>query len=166
MTLEPHPPQLHHTPWSQGGSRSAHLRVAIVQAISTVLWADGAVDSAELAAMSSAAHVLGFERGDPREAALASAVSLNDVRVSGLDADERRTVFVAAAWMAAVDGLVHGAELQLLRRLAKKLGLDGASARQLHDFALRLRSAAAPREPSHGEFEALLRGASHLHNAA
>lgn len=142
------------------------LRHAIFQAISSVLWADGAVDESELTAMSSAARALGFEAGDPRQAALASAVSLNDVKVAALDSDERRSVFVAAAWMAAVDGVIHGSELELLRALAKKLGLDGASARRLHDFALRLRTAAAPRKPTHREFEALLRGANHLHSAA
>jgi len=92
-------------------------------AIAAVAWADGRMSKDEAAGLVHAAKTLGLE-GDALanvERATKESVSLDAFDESGLSDWERLLTYGLANWLARLDGVKAGAEIESLRALAPKL---------------------------------------------
>ena len=89
-------------------------------------WADGRLAPDEISALRGALSTLGLvSAGPPRRPSAPPTTPLP------YTSDGRVACFVAAAWLAGVDGSIDEPELALLRELASTLGLDEERADQL-----------------------------------
>jgi uncharacterized membrane protein YebE (DUF533 family) len=90
-----------------------------------VAWADGRLDEQEKAGVRGAAQVLNLTKvlRDRVEQLLEKPAKLSELLLEPLSPRERAFAYVAAAWMAHVDGKLDAKEQALLDELAKALGL-------------------------------------------
>jgi uncharacterized membrane protein YebE (DUF533 family) len=88
-----------------------------------VAWADGRLDEQEKAGVRGAAQVLNLTKvlRERVETLLEKPAKLSELLLEPLSQRERAFAYVAAAWMAHVDGKVDPKEQALLDELAKAL---------------------------------------------
>lgn len=100
-------------------------------------WADGRLDDNEKAGVRGAAQVfnLGKDSRDRIDSLLAEAPAADHIHVDRLSTRDRAFAFVAAAWMAHVDGTLDPAEEQMLAEIGSQLDLDDARQTQLIETA-------------------------------
>jgi uncharacterized membrane protein YebE (DUF533 family) len=89
-----------------------------------VAWADGRLDEQEKAGVRGAAQVLNLTKvlRDRVEQLLEKPAKLSELLLEPLSPRERAFAYVAAAWMAHVDGKLDAKEQALLDELGKALG--------------------------------------------
>jgi tellurite resistance protein len=100
-------------------------------------WADGRLDDDEKAGVRGAAQVFNLSKDsrDRIDSLLANAPAVEDAKVDKLSARDRAFAFVAAAWMAHVDGKLDPAEEKMLGEIGSKLDLGDARQKQLIETA-------------------------------
>jgi uncharacterized membrane protein YebE (DUF533 family) len=138
-----------------------------------VAWADGRLDDQEKAGVRGAAQVLNLTKvmRDRIEHVLEKPAKVSDLLLEPFTARDRAFAFVAASWMAHVDGVLDPKEQVLLDEIAAALGLSKercaeltavaktleplpAGARQWSEEITRLFKAIPPQlEETGGEFE-------------
>jgi tellurite resistance protein len=103
----------------------------------TMAWADGRLHESEKAGVLGAAGVLNLtkEMRDRLNDVLKKPLSVEEVLFDTLSARDRAFAYVAAAWMAAVDGDVDPKEQALLDKAATLLGYSAARKAELETIA-------------------------------
>ena len=92
-------------------------------ALAAVAWADGRMSKNEAIGLITAAKTLGLS-GDElasAETATKEKVSIDTFDAEGLSTWDRLLTYGLATWLARLDGVTQGAELDSLRKLAGKL---------------------------------------------
>lgn len=98
-------------------------------ALVAMAWADGTVDSRELAGIRGALRQLGLGRDDVAvvERALQEGVAMADVETVRMNRKTRLFTYAMVSWIAEVDGKVSTAEEDALQLLGDRLGLSGVA---------------------------------------
>lgn len=119
---------------------SAGAKRAIFEAMVSVAWADAQLQREEVLAVVAAAEHLGL--ATTPEAVYArldrGAAAVAELEVDGLSLEERRLLYLCAAWVASVDDKELDSETAYLDRLQEMLDLDADRAAELHRAAQRL----------------------------
>src|SRR5262245_17376170 len=91
---------------------SVHACTETLGLLVAMAWADGRLDDNEKAGVRGAAQVFNLSKDsrDHLDTLLAEAPAGVDASVDKLSARDRAFAFVAAAWMAHVDGVLDPAE--------------------------------------------------------
>jgi len=120
-------------------------RQVLLDVMMAVAWADREVAPDERKAAEAAAMSLGLVLPADHDHGTfgAGPLRLEDLSFEALSPRERELVYVCAAWMALADAVEQDAEVQLLRALGARLGLEGERADWLHARAAELRQAQA-----------------------
>ncbi len=157
-----------------------NFRSTLLEALSSILWADGVVELGELKALRAAAEALGLpaEPSDLSASVLGGALGVQAISRTSLGRRERAVLYASAEWMALSDDRatggpdghpgpihVHEAALRLLDELMDALGLGARGAARLRELAARVRTATR-KSPTPREFEALVIGTLRLADAA
>ncbi|MCB9613963.1 MAG: DUF533 domain-containing protein [Sandaracinus sp.] len=110
-------------------------------ALAAVGWADGNLDADEADAIAKLAleDGLDLEEVDAVERSIRTPVTIADVDLSNLAAEDRHFVYAVAAWLATLDGELADGENETLDAIAAKLGLD---AETTHDLEILVRQVA------------------------
>ncbi len=111
---------------------SPDARTRVIDALHGVAWADGRLSPEEVSAAHGAALVLG---ADPLPIYAWRYGPPPLLAFDGLSPRERRFVFASGAWVALVDGHRARQEVELLRGLGRRAGLDDDDVAALFDVA-------------------------------
>jgi uncharacterized membrane protein YebE (DUF533 family) len=98
-------------------------------------WADGVISAEEALAMKAIIQV-GKLSDDDRATALSWLDAKVELDTAGLDEmsdEDKRTLYLSAAQVAAIDNDVADAEKAFLARLRTALAIDDATAKEVHD---------------------------------
>lgn len=139
---------------------SPSARRAIFEAMVATAWADTRLERAEILAIKAAGRVLALP-DDALEALDAGPPSVRTLG-AGLDAAERRLVYLCAAWVGAVDGHENDDEDTLLRELREALALEPPTATELRDEARALHAQTSGSTPWYEELTQLIERARSL----
>lgn len=106
-------------------------------ALSAVAWADGRMTKNEATGLLAAAKALGLDGADLAsvEAATKEKASIDDFDGTGLSTWERLLTYGLATWLARLDGVTQGAEIDSLRKLEGKLESGEVTAFKLKSAA-------------------------------
>jgi tellurite resistance protein len=112
---------------------SVHACTETLGLLVAMAWADGRLDDNEKDGVRGAAQVFNLSKDsrDRIDALLEKAPAVEDVNVDKLSARDRAFAFVAAAWMAHVDGTLDPTEEKMLAEIGSKLDLGDARQKQL-----------------------------------
>lgn len=97
-------------------------------------WADGVISAEEAVAMKAIIKV-GKLTDDERKTASAwldTKVELDTAGLGEMSDDDKRTLYLSAAQVAAIDSDIADAERAFLARLRKALAIDDATAAEIH----------------------------------
>jgi uncharacterized membrane protein YebE (DUF533 family) len=103
-------------------------------------WADGKLDPAEKDGILGAAKVFNLTKETRAriDGLLEAKGSVDDLKLGDLSGRESAFAYVAAAWMASIDGYVHSNEKSVLEKVAKGLGLSDEQRDELGALATKL----------------------------
>lgn len=106
-------------------------------ALAAVAWADGRMSTQESKGLLHAARSLGVEGDDLAaiEGATKEKVSMDAFDASSLSTWQRLLTYGLAVWLARLDGLTQGAEIDSLKQLAGKLESEEVSPFKLQHAA-------------------------------
>lgn len=92
-------------------------------ALSAVAWADGRMSKNEATGLLAAAKALGLEGEELAkvETATKEKVSIDEFDAAGFSTWDRLLTYGLATWLARLDGVTQGAEIDSLRKLEGKL---------------------------------------------
>jgi uncharacterized tellurite resistance protein B-like protein len=119
---------------------SVHACTETLGLLVAMAWADGRLDDSEKDGVRGAAQVfnLSKESRGRIDALLEKAPDVADAKTDSLSSRDKSFAFVAAAWMAHVDGKLVPEEEKVLAKIGTKLALDGARQKQLIEAAKKL----------------------------
>lgn len=103
-------------------------RIRVFALVLRMAWADGRLTPDEVSALRGALAVLGIDPARVRPTPLPGALAPTDLPQ---DRDAGVVGFVAAAWLAGVDGEIVESELRVLRDLKRALALSDELAEAL-----------------------------------
>lgn len=103
---------------------SGHACTETLALLIAMAWADGRLDDREREGVRGAAEILNLPKAfrERLDKFLERPAVLDQLLFEPLSAREKAFAFVAAAWMATVDLVVHPKEQSLLDDLARALG--------------------------------------------
>lgn len=125
-------------------------RTPILRLLVQVLWADRRMSPRQVAAVAAAGELLGEE-----DAARLITERPSEETAFAIPEPVGPLAVAAAAWVAAIDGRTHAAELTLLDTLVDELALDAEVAAQMHIIGLS--RATLKRAADASELESVLR---------
>ncbi len=109
--------------------------LAAIKIWAAMAWADGVISAEEALAMKAIIQV-GKLTDDDRKTALAwldEKVELDTTGLGDMSEADKRTLYLSAAQVAAIDNEVADAEKAFLARLRKALVIDDVAAKEIHD---------------------------------
>jgi hypothetical protein len=133
---------------------SPAARTKALDALHGVAWADGRLSPEEVSAAHGAALVLG---ADPLPIYAWRYGPPPPLVVDSLSSRERCFVFAGGAWVALVDGRRAREEVELLRDIGRRAGLDDDTVVELFDVARWVRAVRGGSDSWANEFGWLLR---------
>ena len=100
-------------------------------------WADGRLDDNEKAGVRGAAEalILSTDVRDKLDAALATALPLDQILFENLQARDKSFAYVAAVWMMNADENVDDKEKAMVEKVASTFGFDDATKKELDAIA-------------------------------
>lgn len=105
---------------------SVHACTETLALLIAVAWADGRLDDKERDGVRGAAQVLNLNKAlrDRLDQLLEKPAKVSEINVAPLSARDRAFAYVAAAWMAHVDGVLAPEEKAVLDEIGAALGFD------------------------------------------
>jgi hypothetical protein len=131
------------------------VRRAIFESVCAVAWADARIEREEVLAVQAAGRLLRIP-DDALDALDAGPPDIGAIDVGALSGDERKLVYLCAAWLACVDAREEHSEDQLLEELAGVLTIEDSEATSLRDEARVLRATAPASLRWHEELAKLI----------
>jgi len=116
---------------------SAHACTETLRLLIAMAWADGRLDDNEKAGVRGAAEVLNLSKDfrDKLDAALATALPLDQILFENLQARDKSFAYVAAVWMMNADENVDDKEKAMVEKVASTFGFDDATKKELDAIA-------------------------------
>lgn len=105
---------------------SVHACTETLALLIAVAWADGRLDDKERDGVRGAAQALNLNKDlrDRLDQLIEKPARVSELGIAGLSARDRAFAYVAAAWMAHVDGVLDPKEKTLLDELGEALAFD------------------------------------------
>jgi uncharacterized membrane protein YebE (DUF533 family) len=119
---------------------SGHACTETLALLIAMAWADGRLDDSEREGVRGAAQILNLPKAfrDRLDKFLERPSVLDQLLFEPLSGREKAFAFVAAAWMARIDGTVHPKEQGLLDDIGAALGFAKERQTELADVAAKL----------------------------